>query len=934
MKTKIKKFPILLILILIISSFSFSQSKETGAIQGTIVDNTGVPLPGVTVTIESTFGKKSVITDTRGVFRFPAIPPAMYTLAAELSGFVTVKRENIRLHANITLTVDITMEPAKIAEEVTVVAEAPVVDIKSSAPAANVVLTDELLRNIPNNQFMVGIITLAPGVSGYNAFGGAGSSANVYAVDGVDVSDPEGGTPWVFMDYQTIEEAQVIGIGLPAEFGGFTGAILNTVTKSGSNKLESYNEILYQNENWAADNTKKIKDEDWYVAWYQKIENVKTPPKDRLIDANIHLGGPFIKDKLWYFGGVQYYRPYHWYTGFPEPRDYRQPRAFFKTSYQATETNKFSLSVEHDQYGGINRIPWGAAFAANTSPEATVTQISPEWYWNATWTKVFGPKTFLDAKFAGFWGYYYLEPRSGRDKNSHIDLADFSFTKNSPYWYMADRIRRQLNVNLSHYADEFIKGSHDFKFGMEIERNYNRSRYAYTGKNNMVYWDYYGEPYLAYQWEGYDQRIGMTRYTFFGQDSWAFSKRLNINAGLRYDIIRESILDEANDTFFPKNSQAGFGDKKPRGTKYVDTVYKPTNFAPRIGFSFDILGDRKNVLKAHWGKYYESMFAATIMRMDPRYADYINYYWDGAEWVEFYRSPLSENIYDIDKDIKHPYMEEFTVGFERELFRDASIGFTYIDRKWKNIIGAVNIKGEYALTTTLDVGPDNIPGTGDDGTVTVYNQLNPGEDFYLITNPKKGMKNVYIDPYRSYKGYDFRFNKRFSNRWQMLFSYVFVDNKANINNTWSTNTGWTGLFTDPNNQINTEGKAEYVPKHILKLYGTVILPLDLNLTVSYQYNSGYYYTRLFRTKRLGQGNLWINAEPMGSRKYDAINNLDLRLEKTFNMANGKLGFIADIFNVFNSNTVTSRYNRTGTSFNKIREIVTPRALRLGIRYFF
>ena len=123
--------------------------------------------------------------------------------------------------------------------------ERPTVDVKSTE-TASVTLSNEILRNIPNNQFTSNIVNMAPGVTGDVAFGASESTGIAYSMDGVNVADPDAGSAWVFSDYNIIEEAKVMGIGLPAEYGNFTGVIFNLVTKSGGNQLSGHFEFDFQ----------------------------------------------------------------------------------------------------------------------------------------------------------------------------------------------------------------------------------------------------------------------------------------------------------------------------------------------------------------------------------------------------------------------------------------------------------------------------------------------------------------------------------------------------------------------------------------------------------------------------------------------------------------------------------------------------------------
>jgi len=225
---KLKLLVLVTVFLLVLSPLAFSQSKDTGAIVGKAVDTENEPLPGVTITLSSPnlMGARTFITTETGEYRFPALPPGMYTVKAELQGFKTIVRENVRVTTTVRLTIDFTLELSAIEEEVTVIAESPTVDIKTSE-TASVTLSNELLRNVPYSNFAMDIVNLAPGVVDDVAYGASSSTGVAYQVDGVDVSDPEAGSAWVFVDPNIVEEAKIMGIGANAEYGNYTGVIFN-----------------------------------------------------------------------------------------------------------------------------------------------------------------------------------------------------------------------------------------------------------------------------------------------------------------------------------------------------------------------------------------------------------------------------------------------------------------------------------------------------------------------------------------------------------------------------------------------------------------------------------------------------------------------------------------------------------------------------------
>ena len=917
---KVKKTLLLtLAVVLLLAPAVFSQSKETGAIRGVITDQQDTPLPGVSVTLTSPnlMGVRTFITDANGEFRFPALPVGDYQVKAELQGFGTVVRENIRVNTTITLTVDIEMEVAAISEEITVIGQSPTVDVKSTE-TASVTLSNEILRNIPYSQFTAEIVNMAPGVVDEVAFGASSNTGIAYSMDGVNVADPEAGSAWVFLDHNIIEEAKVMGLGLPAEYGNFTGVIFNLVTKSGGNEFSGHFEFDYQGKQddgpkgfWQTSNNSDYADD------FPEV----TAPLEKLIDISGHLGGPIIRDKLWFYLGLQWYRTWDYPTGFPEAQDYKQPHGFLKLTSQLSPKTNLMGSVQVDSYNGINR--YGAYW---TSPEATVNQESPEVVGNFSLTHILSPKTFFDVKGAFFWGYYYLEPEMGRDVSGHYLLHEDLLVDNWMCFGMFDRWRYQANASVTHYAEDFITGDHDFKFGVEVEHSRVRNRYGYNGDNNFYYIDYvgygpygyyYNGNYLAYQWEGYDTNTRYTRLEGFVQDSWQITKRLNINAGVRVSQFYGTVKDVAG------------------------TVYNNFALAPRFGFTFDLLGDKTTIIKAHYGHFTEALLTKMFDRMNPVsvFSDYVGYYWDvpGEEWVEMFRDvPIP---YEMDQDMKHPYMIQFTAGIERELFRDASISFSFISRRWKNIVGVYDRATDYELIDYYDADLDR--------TFQVYERTSGDAHDYVLANITDTDPWILENPYRKYTGFEVLFNKRFSNRWQLIASYVYGKAKGTVDNAFARDLGgWDDSTADPNSWINAEGTLTNDPTHMFKLQGTYVLPFDINFNFYFRAITGNAWTTRYRTGRLNQGRVTFLTEERGSNHYKMQKTLDLRLEKIFTLANNyRLGILVDVFNVFNDSTIRRwgtilgyDYYTDGTwpstGGHQLDRMALPRRARVGVRIMF
>jgi hypothetical protein len=864
-----------------LSSFIFSQSNVTGALKGTLTLEDGNPVAGVYVKVKgkNIVLERSTITNEEGKYRFVGLPPAVYTLSASLEGFTTAVQTGIKIAVGKTFTIDLQMKQGTITEEIVVVGKKALVDVKDSA-TASVDLTTEYLQNIPNSQFSPDIVNLAPGITSDVAYGASDGTGIAYHIDGVDVSDPAGGTAWVFLDYNLIEEVSVSGIGAPAEYGQFSGVIFNTVTKSGGNELKLYSEILYQGNDWNSSNSD---DPDF------------APSETKFYSAHLDIGGPIIKDKLSFFASGLYYREITKLSGTTYNRDYQQPKIYLKLSLTSPKS-RTNASVFYEEYNGSGRD--GGAL---TAEEATVNQEGPGIVGTLSHHYLLSDTTFLEAKLSYFWGYYYLNPFAGDDISGHYDGATSESTVNATYFNYNDRWRLTTDIALTHHSDDFIKGSHDFKFGAQYNHNRQRDRYGYS--NGVYYYDWYGEPYYRCHYEGYDWAATMNTLAVYFQDSWSISDRLTINPGVRMDY-----------------SWGGVNDLPGSEVKTYPAI------APRIGFSFDILGDHTTALKAHWGRYFEGSWIYAYTWLSPNISDKTWYWWDGSDWIMTNHWPGGKTQYEIHEKLHQQYMDQWTVGIERELGKDISLSLTYIDRRNYNHIAPVLMNGQF-----IQVEYTN-EFTGE--TFQLWQQTNdPAEDIYYITNPKKGdLPWMTLEPRRKYTGIEALLNKRFSNKWQLMVSYVYSKATGNFNNTMASGSGYNYTFHNPNNQIYSDGKLTNDYTHMLKIQGSVILPLDLHLNMNFSLISGQTYTMW---DRLGSAfnRASIYLEPRGSNREPTSKNLDVRIEKTFNLGKTRLGLMLDIFNVFNQGIVTS-YSSLDTSFEEVLAISRPRAFRAGVRLWW
>jgi hypothetical protein len=892
--------PVLILLGILLAVFpAFSQIREAGEIRGTITEASGDPLSGVSVTIEGSYligGPQSTVTDARGFYRFRSLPIGTYKVTAALSGFKTMVREGIELHAGFTLTCDFKMSQAAIAQEVEVVAEIPTIDTKSSQPKP-IIYTDEFLNALPGKSSWSGLASYAPGVSQSYSSVGYG-----WLNDGISVSYPFNAMSAYNPDTRIIKEVAVQSLGLPAEYGEFSGVVLSSISKSGSNKFSTFNEITYYGKKWNSQNAKKPPVEEWYSASMADQVYATIP----FYEVSSQFGGKIIRDKLWFYIAGEYSTKKTPITGLDKSRNYLSRKGFLKFTCQLNNSNKFNLSVNHNFAANTN----GAISVIN--PDIGYDSEYPNWFGSINWTSIFSPTTFLDVK-AGYNNYSSkVSPHGGLETFGIYDQFLRKYINNYTDATATSTWNYHANAHLSHYLPDFIKGSHDLKAGLEFIHY--KILWDRKAPGDRIEYYYNGVPSTAEDRKRWAQDTYTDSIVCFLQDRWSLTDRLTLNLGARFDYYR---------FYFPS-------DSSPRGA-----VYNAPALAPRLGITFDVLGDRKNIIKLNYSRYYEGMSRNWFGNFEHRYEGGAKYSWDAATktWV-MTLAPTESTVVSpvlVDRNINQPNIWEISGGYERELFRDASLSLNFWWRGLGDAMYVFYYDDVWAPYTTTNPGPDGRVGTADDmGPITIYTVTTVGSVLSLC-NPKIGVPPwmqwdwVYKD-----RAIELRFTKKFSRRWQLMASYSYHRVTGNVEGSYAG-----GIF-DPNRSINAYGERGNNLPHQFLLQGNVLLPLDISFSAVYYLKSGIYrnetvvlYPPVYRT----YPQIYIN--PVGSKQADPVSNLDLRFEKQVRVKGFSLGLGLDVFNATNNYGGSGELgNAYGTSYGKRSYIKAPRIFQMTIRIIY
>jgi hypothetical protein len=856
----------------------------TGTVSGRVTDEQGGVLPGATVTVTGRTGSQARPTDPRGEYRFPALAPGVYAVRAELQGFRTRAQDAIEIGAGRTLEVNLALAVGDLSETVEVVGERAIIDTSSTATDST--LSQDLLFSMPMShaQPAANILQYTPGVVGGSALGGSSNTGNALLLDGVDTRDPASGAAWPFYDYNIIQEVQAVGLGQPAEYGGYTGTVINTITKSGGNRFAFLGEYRYTNDSrWLfGDNTRP--------SLVAQNRNLASPARVlRLNDYTVQLGGPVKKDRLFFFASTQRYEVHRKTVG-PIGSEV-SPRFNVKLTFQPTPADQVTASFQYDQFNFRGSTGWIPAYAV-TSQDQTLDGDSPEYIWSAQYRRVFNPSTFLEAKFGGYTGYVSLIPAS--PKEMHFDIGTNAYSGGAGYSQRSDRSRNQVNVVLSKYAE--WAGAHTFKFGVEIERSRSRDRSQLSGAG-VYFLDYFGTPYRAYGYS-YDLRAGNDRESYYAQDQWKIAGRLTANLGVRLDKIRGAALST--------------------GQRLYDTL----STGPRLGAAWDVTGKGTSVLKASYGRLYESAMTYAWISAVPGWSDMVTY--DvGPNWgtlTEYDRVPATMK-YSVDGGIRHPRVEEVSVAWEQALGGTVRMTATGVWRDWHNFVNSVLVDGRWTSATyTLPpwAGPGTNPIAGT-ATVPIYRWANRSDaPKFLIRNTDSvdyvvDGRTVTGAGTRSYRALMLLVERRLKNRWQAQGSWVVSKTAGTVsNNAYAGIMG--GQFETPNRILtNAGGPASYDSRHVVRLFAGYQVPrIELSVNAIWSYQSGLPYAPVVN---VGTGSTrWsspfaVNVLPRGTFRTEGCTRTSLRVEKVLRSGIHRFGVYADVENPFNRSTVLTNSGR-------------------------
>jgi len=620
---------------------------RTGNIFGTVVDDQGNPLPGVTVTLTGTLTAPTpAVTGQRGVFRFLSLAPAVdYALKAELEGFKTVTRGDIIVNAGVNVEIELVMEVGAIAEEVTVTATTPVVDAKKTTVGLNI--TRDILQALPSARDPWDIINMAPAVAltmdnvggidggqqpGFRARGSSGGS-NYWAMDGMAVTETAAvGGSFGYYDYDVFEEMSVTvgGSDVTVQTGGVQ---VNMVTRRAGNKI-SFAGRYYLVDPWfQADNfTEELAAEG--ARGVDQFREFK--------DFGFNIGIPLIRDKAWFWGayGVQ---DIEVTTLYGNNDDTLLSTLAGKLNVQIIPQNRLEIFAQ-----GNRKQKYGRDQSAQ-NPQGMIQR--PVYHFGFPVLKIqdehmFGNDLFVSLKWGVYDGGFEIVPVMDSDLTTYRiwDQEDDRYY-NSHYYYRVKKPAYQTSAVLDYFNDELLGASHNFKIGFEysdrdqasddsrwpgnvtVVRNYINPTIDFDGDQLPDIPTSSNFKRLEYYRGSHNENFGTTNLSLFASDTITFG-RFNIILGLRYDrqhpfigafnraaierdvwdgsLSGNRLADEQTinllDAFLP-----GFPVPEQDGIDVNGDTYNWVDWSPRLGLTMDVFGDGRTIAKASFSRYGQYM---------------------------------------------------------------------------------------------------------------------------------------------------------------------------------------------------------------------------------------------------------------------------------------------------------------------------------------
>jgi Carboxypeptidase regulatory-like domain len=891
----------------------------TGALIGTVKDAQGGVLTGALVRVSSPAligGPATLTTNEKGQLRFPALPPGPYVLDIEFQGFTAYHEADIPIGVGATIERTAVLRLAGLAESVAVEGAGSRIEARDSGFVTR--FGPEDLKAIPTRRVsMFDFIRAAPGVSPtspgsattttVSAFG-SGTNENQFLIDGTNFTCPCSGIARAEPGVDFIQEVQVQSVGASAEFGSVQGAVINVITRQGSDRFLYDGSYYGQPAGLTSQPVRRpVPSAGGLQSGYER---------DRYRDLTTNFGGPAIRDRLWFFAGYQYLRDDDSQPGAsPQfPRTYEQNKIFAKLTWKLAPGWQLLQSIHDESWVNPELPTFVKPFEATMRSHASVPAITFGDLMHSS------ANTLWDVRAGRFVYDREDDPSTGnRTTAGRFDQLT-GVSSGAPQTFGGSNIiRTTAKATVSRFWPGLWAADHQWKMGGQFDRgDHHVPSVIPTG---VRFVNNGGQPFQAIsRAPSHEGGVSLTASGFVADT--ITTGGLTISAGLRFDHSRAIIQD--------LHALDPEGRETDQIVKGLGTLYTWNVFSPRFGVTRKLTADGRTVLRASYGMFRQGLltgeFAAIHPAATPTTTAAFNAATGGYTTIVKVDDPRI-NL-QIDPETRSPRSEEYSIGLDRELGRTLAVAIAYVGKKGSDFVGWTDVGGAYREESR------SLP---DGRSVPVFVLTNsPAARRFLLTNPA---------------GYSLTYNglvtvveKRRSAGWQAFGTYTFSrvsglqasNGSAAASAQVSSVAGATQLTfgQDPNSLINARGRLPNDRPHMFRVMGSVDVPrTGLVVAANLQYFTGKPYAASAQLT-LPQGSQRVLLEPPGSRRLSSQSLLDVRVSKT--MAFGGVGRVEVMVDVLNALNDTAEEglatdNLFSPNFGAATVFMDPRRAMIGVR---
>ncbi len=945
----------------LVAAPTFAQTR-LASLQGTVTDETGGALPGVTVTATSPALQLPQLTQVSGpdgAYRFTDLPLGEYRLAFELPGFKSFVREGVVLTAGFVARIDALMNVGTLEETVTVSGQTPVVDVVSTRGGTTI--SSDVITTTPNSRNYQDLLNMTPGVTvaappqmGEVGFRALTGGIRTYGLLGQTQTQIEGlqMSESAFPDFSTADQVDIKTFGNSADVAQ-PGAVTDLIVKSGSNAFHGRFLEQFMNSSMQATN---LDDR-------LRAQGLRTGDGIRFYqDFAGDLGGRIVRDRLWFYGAYRDIRNERTLTGYsraPGPDNVYgtgddvpgyppalQTNQTVKVSSQLTRANRligfFQRNwVVENQAQASRFIPFEATREVQWEP----LQYKVEWQATPS-NRFFYNLAYGRTSEEIFYVATTTNAPARFDRRTNIQTGAYSsVTAGGRDDIFASQSKRHtITGSVNIYPAEFLGGAHEFKVGGRawLENRWSQFDDRVTGNYRLTY-----DLGVPAQIQTFDfpmrARDFLNEYSAYAMDQWRIGAGVTLNLGLRWEKMHG---------FQPEQTkpQGQFGGV---GTFPRTDVVRWNAVAPRVAAAWDIVGNGKTVVKTSYGWYNYRVsavsFVSVFNQIRPQATTYIwrdldgnNDYTPGIGEVNLslngpdFIATTGGNSNRINLALEQPHTHEITGSFEREIARETSLRLLYVYKQTRDDWEAVNVlrpPSAYNIQLTRqDPGPDGRLNTADDGgPVTIF-------DFDPAFRGAAFVGNQFVTRANSdhFHTFEATVTKRRSDRWSLIASFATTKNHRFID----------AILESPNDKFPLDETRDWT----IKMAGSYRLPWALEASALYDVFNGDYGQRTYLfgavdpdggpPLRQLSGGVTVRLEPYGSRQTPVRHNLNLRLGRVIRLPRSqRVRLELDALNALNTNVAWGRGvpgidYRSGPTFGYVTQLVAPRIFRVGVTYEF